>query len=456
VLTQASKTRTKAEPFDPLSLERGVRQLLAEKVMGNHLGLWLLVPELLRMGAWQLLCGWTAQPSERVEPRLALQLVHEAVLCVTGVRAQRSLHQRAFELANGLPFLATDIAVHELLGAQTVANSKFLQVTLGKLRRTWRHFQGKILAVDPHRIPSSSQRHMRLRCAGPGERATKMAQTFFVLDAETHQPLCFTTGTAARTATDAAEELLEMAADILDTKPGQTLVLADSEHFTTELLDHIKTRTNFDLLVPMFNRRSLQNRLRAIPVEAFQPHWAGYATAKLAHTPANSQAGPFYQFVQRSGERPEELHFKSFLSTIDCPEVDALTRDFPMRWHIEEFFNANQALGWNRAGTCNLNIRYAHMTMALIAQTAIHQFRHRLAHHQKSWDAAHLARAFFGGLEGDIRTDDHETIVVTFYNAEEAGKLRTHYENLPAQLDKENIDPRIPWLYNFKLDFRFR
>ena len=28
-------------------------------------------------------------------------------------------------------------------------------------------------------------------------------------------------------------------------------------------------------------------------------------------------------------------------------------------------------LGWNRAGTCNLNIRYAQMTMGLLAQAAM-------------------------------------------------------------------------------------
>jgi len=27
---------------------------------------------------------------------------------------------------------------------------------------------------------------------------------------------------------------------------------------------------------------------------------------------------------------------------------------------------------------------------------------------------------------------------------------------LPGILERENVDPRIPWLYNFKLDFHFR
>ena len=58
-------------------------------------------------------------------------------------------------------------------------------------------------------------------------------------------------------------------------------------------------------------------------------------------------------------------------------------------------------------------------------------------------------------LEGDIRVEE-DTIVVTYYNAPNAELLRQHYENLPSKLQKEGIDPAIPWLYGFKLDFRFK
>jgi hypothetical protein len=437
-------------------LERDVRQLLADKTTGNLVGLWLLTPELMRLGAWDLLCGWTRQPPERVEPRLALQLVHEAALCVTGIRAQRCLNQRGFELVNGLPFLAADIAVHALLAQRTVADCQALQVALGKIRCSWGHFRGRILAVDPHRVPSYSKRHMRHHRFQEAERPAKVSQTFFVLDADTHQPVCFTTGTSARTATAAAMELLQLAANVLRSKPGQTLVLADTEHFTAELLDHVKSKTNLDLLVPMPNQRGLLKKLRELPPESFHRHWAGYATAKLPYTPKNSHAGPFHQFVQRTGELPADYHFKSFLSTKDGNEVQALTEDFPDRWHVEEFFNANQALGWHRSGTCNLNIRYGQMTMALIAQAAIHELRQRLGPPMQTWDAKHLAKSWFQGLEGDVRVVHGDTIQVTYYNAPHSERLRKHYEDLPAKLKSQQIDPHIPWLYGFKLDFRFR
>jgi hypothetical protein len=182
-----------------------VRQLLADKVQGNLLGLWLLVPEHLRLGTWDLLCGWTGQPPERVEPRLALQLIHEAVLCTSGFRSDRSLTQGGgLELANGLPFLASDTAVHELL-----------------------------------------------------------------------------------------------------------------------------------------------------------------------------------------------------------------------------------------------------------AQAALHPLRTRLGEPVCGWEANHLAKDFFRGLEGDVRVQE-DTIVVTYYNAPHASHLRQHYENLPHKLREENLNPQVPWLYGFKLDFRFR
>ena len=58
-------------------------------------------------------------------------------------------------------------------------------------------------------------------------------------------------------------------------------------------------------------------------------------------------------------------------------------------------------------------------------------------------------------FEPYVRVGD-DTIVVTFYNAPHAERLRKHYENLPQTLARENIDPRVPWLYGFKLDFRFK
>jgi hypothetical protein len=453
--TQRTLKRTRAEPCDPASVERGVRQLLANKVSGNLVGLWLLIPEHLRLGTWDLLCGWSGQSGGRVEPRLALQLVHEAALCLTGTRQQRSLSQRGFELAHGLPFVASDVGVHSLLAEHTVAEARRLQVALGRIRRASGDYAGKLLAIDPHRVQSYSKRQMRRYRDNEKARPVKVAQTFFVLDPDTHQPVCFTTATSAQTATTAAIDLLGLAEEILSPQPGQTLVLADLEHFSVELFDHVQLHTPFDLMVPMKNQKSRQRQLRGISPEQFTRRWAGYATAKLPYQMARSAAEPIFQFAQRTGEQPNEYRFQSFLATTDRDEVEAMTLEYPKRWHVEEFFNANQTLGWARAGTLNLNIRYGQMTMALIAQAVLNRLRHRLGEPYDQWDANHLARSILAGLEGDVRVHD-DTILVTYYNAPNAAQLREHYEGLPHRLAAERVDPHIPWLYGYKLDFRFR
>ena len=408
--TFRTKKRIWKQDCDPASIERGVRQLLADKVSGSLVGLWLLVPEHLRLGTWDLLRAWTQQPQQQVEPRLALQLVHERALCSNHARQKRCLSQKGFELANGLPFVASDQAMHDLLDSRTVLQSQRLQVALGQLRRARGHFPGKLLALDPHRMRSYSKRQM-CRYRGDNEsKPFKVAATFFCLDADTKQPVCFTTATSSISVSQATPALLQIASDILNPQDGQTLLVADTEHFTADLIDHVRDQTPFDLLVPMPCNKYLQKRAQTIAAEAFTPRWAGLATAKAPYQLAHSRTGANFQIVQRTGERPEDYQFTSFLATGDREELDDLTLHYPKRWHVEEFFNANQALGWQRGGTLNLNIRYGQMTMALVAQAVIHQLRQRLGEPYATWDAQHIARGIFHGLDGDIRVWD-DTIV---------------------------------------------
>ena len=415
----------------------------------------LLNAEHLRLGTWDLLRCWTGKQTGSVEPRVALQLVHEAALCVAGKRHNRTLNQQGFEVANGLPFVASDWAVHQLLDSHTVAEAQRIQLMLGKLRQALGHYPGEVLAIDPHRIPSYSNRQMTLRKERPNAPASKQLQTFFSFDVDSQQPICFTSGSSSRTVSQATPELLKMSAQILNLHGSSPLVLADMEHYTLELLEQVRSQLPFDLLVPVPHSKRLLTEFQSLPPEVFTHHWIGYATTKRPYQPITSQDEPYWQTVQRCGERRDDYRFKAFACTSKQAAVDEPVRHYPKRWHCEEFFNFNQALGWDRAGTLNLNIRYGHMTMALIAQASIHMLRQRLGKPILTWDAKHLARDFFHGLEGDIRVRQ-DTIIVTYYNAPNVELLRSHYTHLPAKLAQEGVDPRVPWLFNYKLDFRFK
>ena len=420
-------------------------------------GLWLLGAEHLRLGTWDLLCAWTGRDARRVEPRLAMQLVHESALCMSRVRKGQSLSQKGFEAANGLPFVATDQAIHALLESQTVRSTEQLQIALGRLRRASGHFSGRLLAVDPHHLRSWSKRQMRRHRHKETEKPFKSLQSFFCLDAETCQPVAFTLASAAKTVSQATPALLDMTRAILNPDPEKPpLVLADNEHLTAEIFEHINAPGSpFDLLCPMPRGQAAQKKMAALPDEIFKPRWAGMATARQPYQFQNSATQPLHQIIQRCGETAANYHYAPFLSTCERDELEQVCENYPERWRAEEFFNSYQAMGWNRAGTLNLQIRYAQLTMALIAQALVHQFRQRLGAPYEKWEAEHLGKHVFQGLDGDIRVLE-DTIIVTYYNAPNAENLRKHYEGLPGKLENENIDPRMPWLYDFKLDFRFK
>src|SRR4030066_1241783 len=236
VETHRTKEKVRLELSDPLDIERGVRQLLANKVSGILVGIWLLIPEYLRLGIWDLLKSWSGLPDERVQPRLALQLINESALCVSGIRMKRSLSQKGFEMANGLPFIATDAAIPHLLASHCVNDAQRLQIALGKVRETFGHFKGDILVVDPHRMKSFSKRQMVRRQKDKDSNPAKMAQTFFSLDAETKHPLCFTTASSARPTTQATPDLPTLTDSILQLNDNKPLVLSDSEHYSGKLL----------------------------------------------------------------------------------------------------------------------------------------------------------------------------------------------------------------------------
>jgi hypothetical protein len=457
---QAQRTRKKqrAMPADPKSLERQVRQALADKISGNQIGIWLLLPEHLRLGTWDLLRCWSGLPPERVEPRLALHLINEAAMCLCSYRQRRTLSQKGFELANGLPFVPTDMAIHNLLASHTVQEAQQLQIALGKLRRAGGHFAGTLLALDPHRMTSYSKRQMRRHRFSSEEKPAKMAQTFFLLDCHTGQPVCFSLSSSAQSVVQASPELLHVAAEILGASPAMAdkpLILADKEHYCQELFATVRQDNVFDLLCSLPAYSNSVQRWNQVPGAAFTEHWPGYATSLQPYRFQTQPEALYHEYVQRSGPRQADYYYQGFLGTSQLSQVPALTKDYPQRWHVEEFFKFNQALGWHRAGTLNLNVRYGHLTMVLVAQAAIHQLRQRLGSPFLQWDATHLARNLFEGLEGDVRVEK-KTIVVTLYNPPNVSLLRSHYEHLPQKLAQEGVNPEIPWLFNFKIDFRFK
>lgn len=376
-----------------------------------------------------------------------MQIVNESALCSNRIRKSNYLANQGFELVNGLGFLASDQQVHYLLDKQTVHQAAQMQKALAGIRANAGHYLGNTIAIDPHRIVTTSQRVMPKKKKQPEEPSRKMLQTFFANDADTGQPIGFGIGSPGVSTTKATIDLLNLTKIV----SKDALILADKEHFTDKLIETISQQMDFDLLVPAIANQ----RIKDIEQNTQYKHlWAGYA---LAETKFRFERGgsDYRMLTQREGEVEKDFAYKSFMTLKDKPAENLLTVKYAQRWTIEDFFNFDGAMGFDRASTFNLNIRYAKMSLALLAQAATYELRRQLPTPYNRWNAIHLAEAVLSRIDGDIRVKD-DTIIVTCYDAPKELNLQENYSNLPAKLMSEGINPQVPWLYNFKLDFRFK
>ena len=424
-----------------------MRESLVKKVSGTLVGLWFLVAEHLRLGSWDLIKGYTGCSDTDIEPRIAMQMVHEAAICNSRVRKSNYISHQGFEQLNGLAFLVTDEQMHNMLDKYTVEEARLMQESLVMIRYNRGHYNGEMIAIDPHRIVSTSQRIMPKKKKRPQEPAAKMLQTFFALDTHSGQPIGCGIGSTGANTSQAAIDLLDMARRV---NPN-ALLLADKEHFTQGLIREIEQGSNFGFLFPAQSTERIRQMERAL---TYQPKWAGYAVAETMFNFDKSKE-KYRLICQREGETEMEYAYKSFLTLSDKPATELLTEKYGQRWSIEDFFNFDGAMGFDRASTFNLNIRYGKMSLALLAQAATYELRRRLPEPYNRWNSIHLAEAVLTKLDGDIRVKD-DTIIVTCYNVPIELNLHNHYQDLPLRLIAEGINPKIPWLYDYKLDFRFK
>lgn len=428
-------------------MERLFRERLSKKICGTLVGLWFLAAEHMRMGNWDLIKGYTGCSDADIEARIAMQIVNESALCSNRIRKSNYINHQGFELLNGLGFLVTDEQVHDLLDKHTVNEAQSLQETLAVIRSNRNHYKGDLIAIDPHRIVSASQRIMPKKKKHPEEPSRKMLQTFFALDTQSGQPIGCGIGSPGVNTSIATLDLLNMVSLV----NKNALILADKEHFTEYLIQSICQKSDFEFLVPALSTERIQKIERSLK---YQRKWSGYAIAESMFNFKGCKEK--YRLVsQREGEVSGDYVYKSFLTLSARPATELLSELYHERWSIEDFFNFDGAMGFDRASTFNLNIRYGKMSLALLAQAATYEFRQKLPKPYNRWNSTHLADSVFTKIDGDIRTKD-DTIIVTCYNAPKELNLHKHYQNLPGKLTSEGINPKVPWLYDFKLDFRFK
>jgi hypothetical protein len=232
------------------------------------------------------------------------------------------------------------------------------------------------------------------------------------------QPLGFTVASTGKTCSKATLDLIQL---VQRAGINEGLILADKEHFTQVISEYFNHHPTLDMLIPAPNIQSVTTNFNKIN---YQPLWAGYAIGETLFSYKGSDL-KYRLIVQREGELTEQYRYKAFISTSKENAQRLLTQIFDQRWSIEEFFNFEGAMGWNRASTFNLNVRYGKQSLALLAQAATYQLKSRLPQPYKQWSATTLAEKVLTNMEGDIRVKD-DKIIITYYKDHEPLGLKTY------------------------------
>jgi hypothetical protein len=372
-------------------------------------------------------------------------------MCNTRIRKSNTICHQGFDILNGLPFIGSDVQIHDLLSERSIEESRELQIALGKLRQIQGDYKGNLIALDPHRITSYTKRITPKKKIKPDEKARKVLQAFFAIDSQTGQPIGFEIGFSSDTVSNETKNLVELIKQIIPAK-NKPLILSDTEHYTEELINLFSQDESLDIIIPAPRNSRI---IKYFSKLKYKEYWPGYyiGTSKIRFC-ENKDIPEQLLIIQRQGETESEYDYKPFISTRRDVVVDMLTEEFPTRWTIEEYFRYEGSLGWNKASTQNLNIRYSKMTLSLISQCLINRLRQKLSEEYRQFEAKHLSDEIFHKFNGDLRIKD-DKIIVTYYGVPEKLGLRKYYENSPQKLEKENINPKVPWLYDYKVDFRF-
>jgi hypothetical protein len=166
----------------------------------------------------------------------------------------------------------------------------------------------------------------------PDAPSEKMLQTFFAVSAETGQPVMATMSSTGMPTTRATKNLLTAAEKIIRT---DSLLVADKEHFTRELLTEVKKNPHFDMLTPALSTQRINNLVKGLNYTRL---WAGFAIAETPFCFEGSHEA-FRLIAQRCGEKESQYSYKAFVTTSDRQASELLTGNYDKRWSVEEFFN---------------------------------------------------------------------------------------------------------------------
>jgi len=430
-------------------IEHDVTALLRRGLTTTSAGGFFLIPYLLQLGAFDLVASLgPPKPEGFPKESLALGLVFESIFGYTaGIRSVDTVSRADFGLLAGLPFLPSPSTQYRFLQAVSCHNALDFQVTLGKRLVALGHITpGQPINVDAHNIKTYSRKAMKQSFITQEAHYGKAIRTFYTQVQTSKKPLIALAAYSGATVSQSTRQLATLTRTILE---RDFLMVADKEWYCGQLIQDLHAQYGIDVLTPIKASSKRQAEFEAVPLDQYdQTVWGQIATL---YTTMIHVDGPLRMLLKK---RRNGQYFALITPACDMSAETAMPT-YTKRWRIENFFAENTFLGMNRLPSLNLNAIQTMLSLRLLAFHAVDNFRYDLgpAYQKKSPELIH--REFIDGVQGRVQLRGNR-IEISIYGFKHETAAAALLSNLDAKLEKAGVDPRIPWLGNRRLRFKFQ
>ena len=422
--------------------------LLKKGLTTTHAGGFFFLPYLLQLQAHRLsaLLGPPKQTGIPTE-RLALGIVFESLFgFVAGIRAVDSVSRADFGLLAGLPFLPAPSTQYRFIQNVPTQDSLRFQVALGqRLVELGQIRPGFPVNVDGHSIKTYSRKEMKLSFITKEDRYGKAIRTFYSQDQQSKKPLIALAAYSGTTVSQATHQLAHLTQELL----GQSfLMVADKEWYCGQLIQELHQKFHITVLTPVKRSPKRMEEFQAIPLDQYDPTvWGQIATL---YTTMKDFQGPLTLLLKKN---PNGTYFALITPEPEMTPATAMPI-YTKRWRIENFFSENHFGGIDRLPSLNLNAIQAMLSLRLLAFQAVDNFRHDLGPAYNTMTPELIHRHFIDGVQGRIQLRN-DVIELSVYGFEHQAAVASLFTHLDHQLESTGVDPRIPWLGNRRLRFKF-
>ncbi len=429
-------------------IEHDVTALLKRGLTTTSAGGFFFIPYLLQLAGHDLAVSLGPAKQEGLQnERIALGIVFESVFGYTdGIRAVDSVSRADFGLLAGLPFLVSPSSQYRFLQAVKIKDALDFQIALGKRLVCLKQVTpGFPVNVDGHNLKTFSRKAMKRSFITKEGRYGKAIRTFYTQDQESKKPLVALATYSGTTVSQVTHKLAGLTRDVL----GQDFIMvADKEWYCGQLIRELHKHCGVTVLTPVKRSKKRVEEFDAVPLDKYDDTVWGNVVS--LYTTMSNFDGPLRMFLKKqSGGK----YFALITPARDMTANIAMPT-YTKRWRIENFFGDNAFLGINRLPSLNLNAIQAMLSLRLLSFHMVDNFRHDLGPTYKNKTPEIIHREFVNGVQGRVQLCG-DIIEVSVYGFEHVDAVAAIMSNLDEKLENAGLDPRIPWLGNRRLRFKF-